>query len=89
MQRDQQQHGCPGSQSQLSPGYIRHRERQSLINEQQQMNEHHEDFVPHLDRQCVVYSRNQAIHIQPPQLIEKIGQFLVYSCRSVTESTCN
>lgn len=44
-----------------------------------------EEQFPYLDRDCVIYPRLQAVHVQPPQLIEKIGEFLVYSW-SVTET---
>lgn len=44
-----------------------------------------QEYAPYLNRDCVVCPRSHAIHIQPPQLIENIGQFLVCN-RSVTQS---
>lgn len=85
MRRDPVQHGCPDLQNWLDPRQFKHsthlcKNRREALYEQER--------APYLNRYGVVYRRAHAIHIQPPQLIEKTGQFLVYSW-SGSENTNN
>lgn len=76
VRRDPVQHGCPGSQNWLCPGRIKHRRHKktggTLVREW-------ERAPIYLNRYCVVEPRTQAIHVQPPQLIEKSGELLIHS----------